>query len=267
MLNSIVKVTPLFSKLFSNKVSIGVTDLEKFIVYIPGETLNFNIKPGDLIQDHTMKKAIETGKDFVDLVPAEVFGIPFRGFTFPLKENGEIVGCIGIAKNLELEEKLKTITNQLSESMNQIVASTEEISATAENTVDRTGQITDEAKKVNEYISNTNEILKIVKYVADRSRLLGLNAAIEASRAGEVGLGFTVVAEEIRKLADKSQESVQEVYQIINQLESSVKLLVNFITEINSVTENQAAAIEEVSASTEEINAVVEELNHLTNKL
>ncbi|AZR72174.1 hypothetical protein BBF96_01440 [Anoxybacter fermentans] len=266
-LDALVKVAPIIHKIFSNDVGIGITDREKFLAYIPGKELNFGLKPGDPIQDHTMLTALETGQRYEDVVPAKVFGIPFRGTVVPIIEGGQVIGCLGIARDMKTETKIQDITHQLVDTMNQIAASSEEISASAEDTANRTNQMAKEAEKIGKYIDNTNEILNIVQYVADKTRLLGLNAAIEAARAGEFGRGFSVVADEVRKLADKSQESVQEAYQILKQLQESIKLLVNFIREIHSATENQAAASQEVAASTEEITAVIDELASLAKQL
>lgn len=267
MLDALVKVIPLLKQMFTSEVGIGITDREKFLAYSPGANLNFGVKPGDPIQDHTMQKALATGQKCVDIVPKEVFGIPFRGTVLPIFEGKTLVGTIGIAQSLKTELDVQNITAQLTDTMSQIAASSEEISATAEEAAGRTEYMATEAEKVAGYIKNTNDILKAVKYISDRTRLIGLNAAIEAARAGELGRSFSVVADEVRKLADRSQESVQQASDFLSQLQGSVNQMVEFILEIQSMAQNQAAASEEVAASTEEVTAVVEELSVIAKNL
>lgn len=266
-LDALVKVVPLIQQMFTSEVGIGVTDQDKFLTYLPSKDLNFGVKPGDPIQDQAMKFSLSTGKRYEDLVPEQAFGVPFRATVLPIREEGKVVGCIGLAQSLRTELQIQNISSQLAETMHQIVTSSEEISASAESAASRTEFMAQEAVKVEQYIESTNDILRMVKYVADRTRLIGLNAAIEAARAGQFGKSFSVVADEVRKLADKSQESVLEVNNILKQLQSSVSLLINFINEMNEMSQSQAAASEEVSASTEEITAVIEELSQLAKKL
>lgn len=267
LLQSLVTVAPLLPKIFNEDVGIAVTDRKNFLTYIPGKRLDFRVKPGDPIQDPVMQHTLQTGERCEDLVSAETFGIPFKAIVVPIHEHNQLVGSLGIALSTKTQTKVQEITNHLADTMNQIAASSQEISASAENAASRTEMMSTEAAKVSEYIDNTNNILQIVRYVADQTRLLGLNAAIEAARAGELGRGFSVVAEEVRKLADKSQESVQEVYTILQNLEESTNLLVNFIGEINAMAQSQAAASEEVAASTSDTAVVLEDLATLAKKL
>jgi len=79
----------------------------------------------------------------------------------------------------------------------------------------------------------------MIKNVAAQSNLLGLNAAIEASRVGDVGRGFSVVTEEIRKLATSSTASIKEIDAIINTVQTDSNRIYHNLTQINEAISNR----------------------------
>lgn len=86
-------------------------------------------------------------------------------------------------------------------------------------------------KDLNEKVLRIDEILKVINEIADQTNLLALNAAIEAARAGEAGRGFSIVADEIRKLAEKTTKAVDEISDMTNKIKTSSTLVVEAVEE------------------------------------
>lgn len=101
--------------------------------------------------------------------------------------------------------------------------------------------VTQAAESINQLQEDTqrvNMVLEVIKGIAEQTNLLALNAAIEAARAGEQGRGFAVVADEVRNLASRTQESTEEINQMLGQLQDGA-------TKAVSMMENSRASVEE----------------------
>ncbi|MEK3954495.1 methyl-accepting chemotaxis protein [Psychrobacillus sp. FSL K6-1464] len=125
----------------------------------------------------------------------------------------------------------------------------------------------EKSNRASEEVNNTDEVLNFIKRVADQTNLLGLNAAIEAARAGDKGLGFTVVANEIRKLSLETVSSTEKIRQTLTNIQKSVNEITASIQEVVIVGRDQVSSTEEISNIITKIHSMSKELNKYASEL
>jgi len=170
----------------------------------------------------------------------------------------------------QLEEQaqhLAEVAQEINQAMKLIVTAIEEIAQGAKNLNLHTEKLSSSARETEGHLKETGSILEFIQGVGDQTKLLGLNAAIEAARAGEHGRGFTIVAQEIRKMADNSANSAKQINVILKNIEKSVTVIVHNIEEASNIIQKQAAATSEVVGATKKVNDTVEQLYAVATKL
>jgi methyl-accepting chemotaxis protein len=163
-------------------------------------------------------------------------------------------------------DEVKQLTNNLYLALEQAVAATEELSASSQQLTDTSGIAATIARTSVKEVAGTAEILDIIRRVSQQSNLLGLNAAIEAARAGEVGRGFSVVAEEIRKLADESNRSAKNIGEQLKTFRESVEQVLENVKQSHAITQEQAKATQEIARMLEDLREIGRSLIELADK-
>jgi len=248
--------------MFEDEVSYAISDHEKYLLYMPTKNINPNIKAGDPVANGSASyESMSTGKVVRRVLAKEVYGFELMAVAIPIKdEQGRIIGCVSFGRSMEKYYKISNLSKTLSESLDEVAASVEQLSSGLQNVLSSNEIVVNDVTMANEEAKNTDGILKFIKSIANQTNLLGLNAAIEAARTGEAGRGFSVVAEEIRKLSNSSSESINKIESVLNKIQHSVESINHNINEINEIFKVQTDAIQHINISLQDLNTAAKEL-------
>ncbi len=164
-------------------------------------------------------------------------------------------------------EEGKSIVGEVSEGIGRLIKTIEDIAAT-------TRKLSDSSEEI-------GEIVGVINDIANQTNLLALNAAIEAARAGEHGRGFAVVADEVRKLAERTQKSTQEIGRIIENIMEDIKQGSEVITKgVDEAREGRKVAqeietffnkvkedVERITEQMAQVAAAIEEQSSITKEM
>ncbi len=221
-----------------------------------------NLEVGQKFHDPTgaFDKAIKTGEKVHNYLPKEVTGIAIEGNLVPIKENGQVLGCIIFTYSAEEKDKIKEIAEHFKESVNDIDNS-------IHNIINGTEKIANMLKDMNEMTSDVKyavngaaDVVNNIGKNASNSNILALNASIEAARSGDAGKGFSVVATEMRKLATDSGESAREIKGTLDNVENHLEKIFDSIKNADNVADSYTESIQSIKSILERTISLAEKL-------
>ena len=175
-----------------------------------------------------------------------------------LQQMDSLSGTIGSVSSHS--DQINTLATGTSSAIHTGMESVEHLKENTSSTIQITSNIVDTIGKLTEKSKAIGSITEAINEIAEQTNLLSLNASIEAARAGEAGRGFSVVAQEIQKLADQSLRSSGEISRIIEEIEITTDEATQVAKQAEGIVEDQNRAVGSTTDSFREIDTKVAEL-------
>lgn len=262
-LEQLVSCLPLIQSIFPDDAKMVVFDKERVIADLPGKIIDVPAKvgvPWSEFKGTVSYKAFVERRAVREERGPEAFGVAYIAIAVPIYDEGEFVGVLSaIVSNNRLNtmkmgsEKLSTVVTSLSSTTSGLHEASGDLTSQAQH-------LFGQSEEIIQAVANSQKTLATVREISENSKLVGLNAAIEAAHLGELGRGFEVIAKEIRKMADDSKALSMDIQEKMKSIEKSVMQMHQSIQQVASLTQAQSASINQMYAEFEQIQATSDEL-------
>lgn len=264
-LEQAVAIAPSMKDFYDEDITVLVFSIEKVLVAINHVNLNLKItsnEPTSKYQKLVTMRCMREKKRLVVRVPIDKsqFGISYIAIANPLWMNGELQGAMTVVISDQRYDTLKRVGIDLSELVKSSYTASEELSASSEELAATARTMESGTSIAKAGLEKINGISQDIRRISAQTSILGLNASIEAARAGDQGRGFAVVAEEVRKLSEGAKQSALAISEDITEVNDTVSSLIENIKQLAIVSENQAMDVINLTKSLSEISKMAEDL-------
>lgn len=210
-----------------------------------------------------------------------------EGYSCLIQIDGKRIGAFGITGPIEVVKPLtqvaaavvgakvkediqrlavQNVVNLVSNNVHQAAAAVEEISASSQELAANTDGVVTVSQESAQKVKDTGKILDMSRSIATQTKLLSLNASIEAARAGIHGRGFAVVAQEMQKLAQNSADATENINAILKEIQEAIEKVIEGVNQSASISSEQARAMQDIIHMIESVQSSTAELVNVFNR-
>lgn len=240
----------------------------RILKYLPGENLEIGYVEGDTIKanDANMQAALN-GRESDIYLDASVYGMAINAYAFPVRENGKLIGALGFGKPVDKERQLESYIDLIRDIVAKLQDKTQLMASHSQELAATSTEIRQQSENALADSEKTNDITRMIKDISRQTNLLGLNASIEAARAGQHGAGFNIVAQEVRKLSLQTDQSTGAIESSLTNVKQNLSALLENMNHISQASNEEAKLAHEVSEVIEQLDEISIKVHELMKSI
>lgn len=270
-LDAYPEIVKLISPIIPGEITFFKTDLEEFTFKDDSRFRVDSVQTGNRFGPGLgSDTAIKTRQMDIRELADNHYGVAMRVITAPAFDDDhpeKVVGTYAVAISRQNAFTLRKMADSYQQSMEQMSEAVQETAITATDINNSQLNLHQQIMNIQHNVEEIVTILEYIKSIADQTKMLGLNAAIEAVRAGGAGRGFGVVADEIRNLSDSSKTTAQQINKLIDHVIQAINTAFQSSQGILLSCENQAATSQEISAQIQELTGMITDLSRVAHDI
>ncbi len=268
-LAKVKKMIPFWKMLIDEDVTITILadDQVKYVDSAKGFTMTNEVGSRPPAGDPAWGSMRNHTEGYYE-IPKEVYGVNIHGKYSPyFDENGEFVCIVATAFSMDRQIALESAAESITESLEKTSATVCTYTEGVEELFASVGALNKTIKEVENNMQIVSKLVADIKGNAAKSKILALNASIEAARSGEAGRGFAIVAQEMGRLASASNSSSEDISAAISGMFEKLDGVADDIKAIDKTVTNQTEAIKGISGAVEVIAEESQTMFDLTSNV